>query len=121
MTGSGGTTFGYSHTGVPLYTLGGPFRLSAYGNVEIFTNQYLLFQAGYLHQVTQLPPILGNHVYLAGSYEIGKAYGIERSQRLPMDGTLGLVIQTLFGPAYIGGSYGDSGHHRFFFQLGRIF
>jgi hypothetical protein len=38
-----------------------------------------------------------------------------------MDGTFGLVIQTLFGPAYIGGSYGDSGHHKFFFQLGRIF
>lgn len=121
VTASGGTTFDFSHTGVPLYALGGPFRLSAYGNNEIFTNQYFLFQTGYLHQVTQLPPILGNHVYLAGSYEIGKAYGIERSQRLPMDGTLGLVIQTLFGPAYIGGSYGDSGHHKFFFQLGRIF
>lgn len=121
VTASGGTTFDFSHTGVPLYTLGGPFRLSAYGNNEIFTNQFFLFQTGYLHQVTQLPPILGNHVYLAGSYEIGKAYGIERSQRLPMDGTLGLVIQTLFGPAYIGGSYGDSGHHKFFFQLGRIF
>ena len=121
FTGSGGTTFGYSGTGVPMFTLGGPFRLSAYGNNEIFTNQYFLLQAGYLHQVTQLPPILGNHVYLAGSYEIGKAYGIARSQRLPMDGTLGLVIQTLFGPAYIGGSYGDSGHHKFFFQLGKIF
>jgi NTE family protein len=121
FSGSGGTTFGYSGTGVPMFTLGGPFRLSAYGNNEIFTNQYFLLQAGYLHQVTQLPPILGNHVYLAGSYEIGKAYGIARSQRLPMDGTLGLVIQTLFGPAYIGGSYGDSGHHKFFFQLGRIF
>lgn len=121
ISGSGGTTFGYSGTGVPLFTLGGPFRLSAYGNNEIFTNQYFLLQTGYLHQVTQLPPILGNHVYLAGSYEIGKAYGIAHSQRLPMDGTFGLVIQTLFGPAYIGGSYGDSGHHKFFFQLGRIF
>lgn len=121
FTGSGGTTFKFSETGVPLYTLGGPFRLSAYGNNEIFTNQFFLLQTGYLHQVTQLPPILGNHVYLAGSYEIGKAYGIARSQRLPMDGTLGIVIQTLFGPAYIGGSYGDSGHHKFFFQLGRIF
>lgn len=121
ITASGGSTFGYSRTGVPLFMLGGPFRLSAYGDNEIFTNQYFLFQTGYLHEVTQLPPILGNHVYLAGSYEIAKAYGIARSQRLPMDGTLGLVIQTLFGPAYIGASYGDSGHHKFFFQLGRIF
>jgi NTE family protein len=121
FTADGGSTFKFSETGVPLYTLGGPFRLSAYGDNEIFTNQYFLFQTGYLHQVTRLPPLLGNHVYLAGSYEIGKAYGIARSQRLPMDGTLGLVIQTLFGPAYIGGSYGDSGHHKFFFPLGRIF
>jgi NTE family protein len=121
FTAEGGSTFKFSETGVPLYTLGGTFRLSAYGDNEIFTNQYFLFQTGYLHQMTQLPPLLGNHVYLVGSYEIGKAYGIARSQRLPMDGTLGLVIQTLFGPAYIGGSYGDSGHHKFFFQLGRIF
>jgi hypothetical protein len=38
-----------------------------------------------------------------------------------MDGSVGVVFETLFGPAYLGTSVGDSGHHRFFFQLGKIF
>ncbi len=117
----GGTTFDFSHTGIPVYTLGGPFRLSAYGLNEIFTNQYWLLQTGYMHQLTQLPPILGNHVYLFGELELAKAYGIANSQRWPMDASLGIIVQTMLGPAFVGGSYGDSGHHKFFFQLGRIF
>lgn len=120
-TASGGTTFGFAHTGIPVYSLGGPFRLSAYGRNEIFTNQYWLLQTGYMHQITQLPPILGNHVYLFGELELAKAYSVANSQRWPMDGSLGIIVQTLLGPAFIGGSYGDSGHHKFFFQLGRIF
>src|SRR5260370_28732567 len=44
FTASGGTTFRFTKTGVPPFTLGGPFRLSAYGTNEIFANQYVLFQ-----------------------------------------------------------------------------
>jgi hypothetical protein len=38
-----------------------------------------------------------------------------------MDGGLGFMAETIFGPAYIGGSWGDSGHRKIFFRLGRVF
>src|SRR5437879_7815740 len=69
---SGGTTFHVAKTGVPPFTLGGPLQLSAYGTNEIFTNQYMLFQLGYLRQVGQLPPILGNKVYFSSLYELAR-------------------------------------------------
>ncbi len=118
---SGGSTLGYDKTGIPIYTLGGPFRLSAYGKNEILTNQYAYFRTGWLHQLFEGPPIIGSKIYLMTDYEVAKPYGVPDITRVPMDGSIGVVFETLFGPAYIGTSVGDSGHRRFFFQLGRIF
>jgi NTE family protein len=126
FTASGGTTFTFSKTGVPPFSLGGPLRLSAYGANEIFTNQYMLFQLGYLRQIGQLPPILGRNVYFSGFYELAKPYKtpltpLNSFSSVPMDGGAGVLVETLFGPAYIGGSWGDSGHRKIFFKLGRVF
>ncbi len=123
---SGGTTFHVAKTGVPPFTLGGPLQLSAYGTNEIFTNQYMLFQLGYLRQVGQLPPILGNKVYFSSLYELARPYKTQNPSLngfpdLPMDVATGMLVETLFGPAYIGGSWGDSGHRKIFFKLGRVF
>ncbi len=123
---SGGTTFGVAKTGVPPFTLGGPLQLSAYGTNEIFTNQYMLFQLGYLRQIGQLPPILGKKVYFSSLYEVARPYKTQNPSLngfpdLPMDVAAGILVETLFGPAYIGGSWGDSGHRKIFFKLGRIF
>src|SRR5437868_11280785 len=54
-------------------------------------------------------------------YEIGKAYGLPNASRLPTDAVAGIVINTIFGPVLVGGAYGDTGHHKFFFNLGQIF
>ena len=118
---SGASTLGYDKTGIPIYSLGGPFRLSAYGENEILTNQYAYFRTGWLHQLFEGPPIIGSRISLMADYELAKPYGTPGATRVPMDGNVGLVFETLFGPAYIGTSVGDSGHRRFFFQLGRIF
>jgi NTE family protein len=106
--------------------LGGPLRLSAYGQNEILTNQFMLFQVGYLRQVGQLPPIVGHKVYFTSFYELAKPYKtplapLNSFSSVPMDVGAGFVAETLFGPAYIGGSWGDSGHRKIFFKLGRIF
>ncbi len=141
LIGSGGTTFGHNLTGFPPFSLGGPARLAAYGINEFLTNQYFYFRTGYLHRLAQLPPFLGNAVYISGSYELGKAYGNQvrvstattcqtggtascRSffpTGLPNDMAIGLAVDTVLGPAFIGGSVGDSAHRKWFFQLGRIF
>jgi NTE family protein len=117
----GGTTFGWTSTGIPQFYLGGPVRLSAYGQNEFQGNQYYLFRAGYLHDLLTLPPFVGKKVYAVGSYEFGKMYGVTTRSDFPNDVAAGLLAETALGPLFIGGSVGDSGHRKWFFQLGRVF
>ncbi len=117
----GGTTFSTINTGVPQFFLGGPVRLSAYGQNEFHGNQYYLIRAGYMHDLLTLPPFLGKKVYAVGSYEIGKMYGLTTGTDLPDDVAAGFLAETALGPFFIGGSVGDSGHRKWFFQLGRVF
>ncbi|MGC2197293.1 MAG: patatin-like phospholipase family protein, partial [Terriglobales bacterium] len=123
MLASGGSTFGHRNTGLPMFGLGGPQRLGAYGTNELLANQYFLFQPGYIRRLTQLSPFLGNNVYLVTAYEIGKAYDAVNAtdSRLPMDVNGAVLVQSFIGPIVFGGSVGDRGHHKFYFQLGRYF
>lgn len=121
LTASGGTSFNYSRTGIPPFSLGGIRGLAAYGTNEFLTNQYFLFKAGYIRQLAELPPFLGKDVDFIGAYEIGKAYRLPNASKLPNDGLAGIVINTIFGPVIVAGAYGDTGHQKFFFGLGRIF
>jgi NTE family protein len=121
VTGEGGSTFGYQGTGIPQFFLGGPLCLSAYGTNELFGNQYYIVRIGYLHEIASLPPFLGKKVYAVGAYEFGKMYGFANQSKFPNDAVAGVIAQTAFGPFFIGGSVGDSGHQKWFFQLGRVF
>jgi NTE family protein len=121
LEGEGGTTFGATSTGIPQFFLGGPVRLGAYGQNEFQGNQYYLFRAGYMHDLWTLPPFLGKKVYAVGAYEIGKMYGVTTGSELPDDVAVGFLAETALGPFFIGGSVGDSGHRKWFFQLGRVF
>jgi NTE family protein len=117
----GGTTFGSTSTGIPQFFLGGPLRLSAYGQNEFQGNQYYLFRTGYLRDLLTLPPFVGKKVYAVGAYEFGKMYGVTTGSEFPNDVAAGLLAETALGPFFIGGSVGDSGHRKWFFQLGRVF
>ena len=121
VDGEGGTTFGFSHTGIPQFFLGGPLTLSAYGLNELQGNQYYLFRGGYLHDLWTLPPLVGKRVFVIGSYEIAKMYGAPNESKLPNDIAAGILAETVIGPLFVGGSVGDTGHHKWFFQLGRVF
>jgi len=121
LTASGGTTYGSTQTGIPQFSLGGLSNLTAYGTNELLTDQYFLFKTGYIRQLATLPPYLGRDIDFIAKYEIGKAYGLPHASQLPMDGALGIVVNTIFGPVIVGGAYGDTGHQKFFFGLGRIF
>ena len=122
LIGEGGSTFGFRHTGDPQFFLGGVGRLSAYGLNELLGNQYFVGRAGYLHKIFTLPPFVGKQVYIIGYAELGKMYGGSfPAPRLSGDGTAGLLAETAFGPVFVGGSAGDTGHQKWFFQLGRVF
>jgi NTE family protein len=121
LSSEGGSTVGSRNTGVPQFFLGGPSRLSAYGVNELFGNQYYLFRGGYLHEIVSLPPFVGKKVYAVGSYEVGKMYGAANESKFPNDFAAGVLAETALGPFFVGGSVGDSSHHKWFFQLGRVF
>ncbi len=122
VTAQGGTTFGTRDIGpIPQFFLGGPLRLGAYGTNELFGNQYYLFRLGYLHDLFTLPPFIGKKIYAIGSYEFAKMYGFQAESGFPNDVNIGVLAETAFGPLVVGGSYGDSGHRKLYFQLGRVF
>jgi NTE family protein len=121
LSSEGGTTFGSRNTGVPQFFLGGAARLSAYGVNELFGNQYYLFRGGYLREIVSLPPFVGKKVYAVGSYEAGKMYGAANESKFPNDFAAGVLAETALGPFFVGGSVGDSSHHKWFFQLGHVF
>jgi NTE family protein len=121
VDGKGGTTFGFANTGIPQFFLGGPLTLSAYGLNELQGNQYYLFRAGYLHDLWTLPPLVGKRVFAIGSYEFAKMYGAANESKFPNDVAAGVLAETVIGPLFVGGSVGDTGHHKWFFQLGRVF
>jgi NTE family protein len=123
VSASGGSTLGYGHIGTASqFFLGGIGRLSAYGLNELQGNQYFLGRTGYFKRVFELPPFIGRDVYIAGFGEVGKMYGDPfDAPNLSADGAAGLVAVTAFGPVFIGGSAGDTGHHKWFFQMGRVF
>ena len=119
---SGGSTLGYQKTGTPQFFLGGVGRLSAYGLNELFGNQYFIGRVGYLRKIFTLPPFVGKNVYFTGYGEVGKMYGDPfPAPKLSGDGAVGLIAQTAAGPVFIGASAGDTGHYKWFFQVGRVF
>jgi NTE family protein len=121
LVARGGTTMGFEQTGIPQYFLGGVPGLLAYGTNEVRGDQYFLFRSGYMHRLLNLPTFFGNGFYGVATYEVGKMYNAPGISDLPMDGALGVIARTRFGPVLIGGSVGDTGHSSWFFALGHIF
>lgn len=126
FNGYAGTTFNHYDTGLPQFSLGGSRVLVAYGTNELLMDKYFLFQVGYLRQMAKLPPLLGSGIYVLGMYEAAQVYGppnsmINQASGFPTDGTVGVVVNTIFGPVEAAYAYGDTGHRKFFFRIGRLF
>jgi NTE family protein len=120
--GSGGSSFGATNLGLAGFSLGGPLRLSAYNRGELLGTDYFLVQAGYLHRLLKLNPVIGDAIYAFGLYEVGKAWNtVPGTPTLPQDFAAGAIVKSLIGPIYAGVSIGDSDHRKWFFGLGRIF
>jgi NTE family protein len=125
LNGAGGTTFDHA-TGLPQFSLGGSRQLVAYGTNELLIDKYFLFQVGYIRQLAKLPPLLGSGIYFLGVYEAAQVYGpphtmVNKASGFPTDAAAGLVVNTIFGPVEAAYAYGDTGHRKFFFRVGRLF
>jgi NTE family protein len=122
FNGVGGTTFTYHKTGFPPFDVGGGPDLWAYGKNEFQTNQYFLFKGGYIHPLWDLPPLIGDRVYVVAGAEAGKLYDLPPGEStLPGDFTASFVMNTIFGPIQFGGAAGATGHYKFFYSIGRVF
>jgi NTE family protein len=121
LAASGGTTFWENPGGLPPFSLGGSFRVPAYNTNELLTNQYFLFQGGYIRKIGTLSPLAGGKVMFFAGADISKAYYLEHASHLPSDGSAGLIINTLLGPIVVGGAIGDAGHYKFYFEIGRAY
>jgi NTE family protein len=119
--GATGTTFNRTAPPAQQFTLGGPFRLGAYGRDEFRGSHYLFTGAGYLRRVSQLLPLVGRSIYAGGWYEFGGAF--EQRDNAPYFHSLtgAVIIETRLGPISLGGSWGEGGRGRLFFSLGRFF
>jgi len=121
LAASGGSTLWENPGGLPPFSLGGSFRVPAYNTNELLTNQYFLFQGGYIRTLGALSPLVGGKVVFFAGADISKAYYLQHASHLPSDGSAGLIINTLLGPIVVGGAIGDAGHYKFFFEIGRAY
>jgi NTE family protein len=103
------------------FSLGGPFRMSAFRNDELRGAHYALANAGYMRQFPRLPAWVGGHAYLAAWIEAGSAFDARDAAVWHTDIAAGVIIDSLVGPIFAGGSAGPHGHHRLYVALGPLF
>lgn len=118
---SSGGTVGSAVNSFLAFSLGGPQRLSAYGINEILARNYAIGIFGILHEVKSQPSLLGSKLFFTAFAQTARTRDIFDGLRYPASGTGAAVLQTLFGPVFIGASVGDRGHRKWFFGMGRLF
>ena len=118
---SGGGTVGPAVNSCLAFSLGGPQRLSAYGINEILARNYAIGTFGILHEVKSRPSLLGSKLFFTAFAQAARTRDIFYDLRYPVSGTGAAVLQTVFGPVFIGASVGDRGHRKWFFGMGRLF
>jgi NTE family protein len=118
IAGGAGTSFG-EDPGINQFRLGGALRLGALNNDAIRGNNYLLGVVGLLHEWFRLPDVLGGNVYLGGWLEQGSAYDRWADASYESSLSAGIIIETLFGPTFIGYSQSlNQSSGRFYISLG---
>jgi NTE family protein len=121
LSGGGGTSFDGHPLPTEQFALGGPFRLGAYNVGEQRGDHYLLATGGYLRQVMRLPDFLGGPVFLGGWLDNGAAFDEWDDSNWATHVSVGVIADTLLGPAFAATSAGFDGQWRFYIGLGRVF
>jgi NTE family protein len=117
---AGGTSFG-AQPYVEDFSLGGPFRMSAFRADELRGASFTLGGVGYIRQLPRLPAWVGGHAYAAAWVEGGSAFQSRRDAMWHADVSMGVIIDSLIGPLFVGGSIGPDGHQRLYVSLGPLF
>ena len=121
VAASVGTSFDDDPLPTSEFELGGPFRLSAYHPGELRGNHAYTLSLGYLRRVFRLPDFIGGPVFAGGWLDNGDAFDKWPDATWRANGSLGLVMDTLVGPAVVAGSWGFDGRWRLYLGIGRLF
>jgi NTE family protein len=120
VAGGAGTSFQHN-PGINEFRLGGAFRLGALNTDEIRGDNFLLGTVGLLHEWFRLPDVLGGNVYFGGWLEQGSAFDAWDDAQYKGSLSTGIIVETLFGPAFVGFSQSlTSGNNRFYIALGPL-
>ena len=120
LAGGGGTSFDHS-PGINQFRLGGAFRLGSLNLDEIHGDNYVLGTVGLLHEWFRLPDVLGGNVYFGGWLEQGSAFNRWSDAGYYGSLSAGVILETLFGPAFLGYSLAlNEGGGRFYIALGPL-
>ena len=103
------------------FSLGGPLRMGAFANDELRGANYVLGAAGYLKRVARLPDFVGGNVYAGGWLEAGSAFDRRAEAAWHGNVSSGVVLETLLGPVFVGGSVGSGWRGRFYVAIGKFF
>ncbi|MBF8301109.1 MAG: rssA 2 [Acidobacteria bacterium] len=117
VSGGGGTSFGRS-AGFNEFRLGGPLRLGALNTDEIRGNQYVLGVAGVLREWLRLPSGLGGNAYIGGWLEQGTAFDRWRDAEYKASVSVGVLLETMIGPAFVAYSQSVTGGVRVYTSVG---
>jgi NTE family protein len=116
----GGTSFG-ARPWFEVFSLGGLFRMSAFHNDELMGANFAVADVGYLRQLPRPPAWVGGHAYLATWVEAGSAFDVRADRAWHGDLSAGVIVDSIIGPVFAGGSVGPSGHYRLYISLGPLF
>jgi NTE family protein len=103
------------------FTLGGPLRLTASAIDEYRGTDYFLLEPAFLRRIAKLPDPLGQSIYLGAAYEAGQIHAPGTPTITRQDVYFGIVAETPLGIITLAPSWGDDGHRKFVFTLGKLF
>jgi NTE family protein len=116
-----GRTFRRDPLPVQQFTLGGPFRLSAWNRGEFRDGRFAVGSIGYLHDVGTFLPPLADRLYAAAFLEAGRLYTAPNPTGFLGDFALAFGTPSPLGALWLGGAFGEGGESKVFFRIGRLF
>ncbi len=121
MGAEGGTMFNRNVAQPFRFTLGGPLRLTASSIDEYRGTDYFLVEPAFLRRVARLPAPLGQSIYIGAGYEAGQMRAPDARTLTRQDIYFGIVAETPLGIISLAPAFGDDGHRKFVFTLGKLF
>jgi NTE family protein len=121
MGGGFGTSFDHQPFGTEQFSLGGPFRMSAFSVGEQRGDHFAMGMGGYLHQLMRLPDFVGGPVFAGGWLEVGSAFNHLDEADIGVHTSAGIIADTIIGPVFAALSFGIDGNSRYYIGIGKIF